>query len=195
MDWSTVSPWIVRSYFVPQAPNSMITGMTMRAPIRRKEEREGILISEVYERARANPSRQSLPQWGILPVRPGARALRGASGRRVRRGSAGEEDDAGAIAAGASRPICAEDPYRFRRLRPFPFGPDRPFERDEAPEPDELFERGGFPEPDRPFDPDGARRRRRAATPIPMPMPAATTPPIIHAEKRSQTLRPALLVA
>ena len=67
--------------------------------------------------------------------------------------------------------------YRFRRpfLFFFPFEPDGLFERDES------------------FEPDGARRRRQAAAPT--PMPTATTPPMIHAEKRSQTLRPALLVA
>lgn len=73
--------------------------------------------------------------------------------------------------------------YRFRRpfLFFFPF------------EPDGLFDRGEPFGPDRSFEPDGARRRRQAAAPT--PMPTATTPPMIHAEKRSQTLRPALLVA
>lgn len=45
---STLSSWILRSVFMPQAPSSMIIGMITRAPIRRKEEREGVLMPEVY---------------------------------------------------------------------------------------------------------------------------------------------------
>ena len=93
------------------------------------------------------------------------------------------------------RPSPAGDPYRFRRLPPFffLFEPDGPFERGEPFDPDGPFERGEPFELDRSFESDGARRRRQAAAPI--PMPTATTPPMIHAEKRSQTLRPVLLVA
>ena len=54
---------------MPQAPSSMIIGMITRAPMRRKEEQEGVLIPGVYERVRSYPTGQSPWQWGMLPIR------------------------------------------------------------------------------------------------------------------------------